>query len=57
MILKELKKGDLFTMRENSSTVWVRDIYIPSEKKFSCHKWEDINHELLMKGNRTVFAL
>jgi hypothetical protein len=54
--LKELKKGELFKRKEYSPTWYVRDIYIRECKKYSCHKWEDINSEILLKGETTVYT-
>jgi hypothetical protein len=53
--LKELKKGELFKRKPESPTWYVRDIYIPECKKYSCHKWEDINSEILLKGDTVVY--
>ena len=59
--LKKLKKGELFLKKEpadgaivRSSAVWVKGDYIPEERKFSCCKWDDMNHEHLYKGSILV---
>ena len=59
--LKKLKKGELFLKKEpaegaivRSSAVWVKGDYIPEEHKFSCCKWNDMNHEHLYKGSILV---
>lgn len=58
--IKDLKKGDFFTMREheypNDSQVWVRDEYDRSTKKYCCYKWDDVNHVSLKKGTMKVYA-
>lgn len=54
--IRQLKKGDFFRMRDSDTApVWVRDEYIPSAKKYSTHKFDDVNHEVLRKGNFVVF--
>lgn len=61
--LKQLKKGDLFLRKEpkddqnvRASSVWVRGDYVPSERKYSCYKWDDVNHESFLKGDKLVFV-
>lgn len=61
--LKQLKKGDLFLRKEpkddqnvSASSVWVRGDYVPSERKYSCYKWDDVNHESFLKGDKLVFV-
>lgn len=51
----KLKKGAFFRLSENDTApVWIRGEYVRSEKKYSCTKFDDINHENLMKGSREV---
>lgn len=61
--LRKLKKGDYFIRKElkegsevRASQVWVKGDYIPSEHKFSCYKWDDVNHESFLKGSKEVFV-
>ena len=58
--IKELKKGDFFTLRDiqypTSSQVYVRGDYIREVKKYSCYKFNDINAERLFLGDKLVFA-
>lgn len=55
--IRELKKGEFFRLRESDTApVWVRDEYIPALKKFSTYKFDDVNHEHLLKGNTIVFT-
>lgn len=60
MLLKELKKGDWFTLKPieypKGSQVYVRGDYIRSDKKYSCCKWSDINSERLLKGTTKVYT-
>lgn len=55
--IRELKKGEFFRLRESDTApVWVRDEYVPALKKFSTYKFDDVNHEHLLKGNTIVFT-
>jgi hypothetical protein len=54
--LKDLDNGGFFTFKPNSKTVWIKEEYCHSSKKWSCKKWHDINHENFFSGNRKVFA-
>lgn len=56
-MIRELKKGEFFRLvdRENAP-VWVRDEYIREMKKFSTHKYDDVNHEGLCSGGKIVFV-
>lgn len=52
----KLKKGDFFKLSESDTApVWIRGEYVRSEKKYSCTRFNDINHEKLAKGDREVF--
>lgn len=53
----ELKKGEFFRLKDSETApVWVRGGYVPSEKKFSTHKYDDVNHERLCKGETEVYV-
>ena len=60
MLLKELKKGEWFTLKPieypKESQVYVRGDYEKSEKKYSCIKWSDINSERFLKGTTIVYT-
>lgn len=60
MIIKELKKGDFFTVKsiENptENQVWVRGDYDKSERKYECYKWADVNATRFFKGDKEVFV-
>ena len=60
MLLKELKKGDWFTLKPieypNESQVYIRGDYDRSDKKYSCCKWSDINYERFLKGTTKVYT-
>lgn len=53
--IKDLKKGDLFRLKDSETApVWVRGEYVPSERRYSTHKYEDTNHERLIPGKVKV---
>ena len=60
MTVKELKKGEMFTVKEiefpKESQVYVRGEYDRSSKMYSCYKWNDVNAERFFKGNKVVFT-
>ena len=60
MLLKELKKGEWFTLKPieypKESQVYVRGDYERSEKKYSCIKWSDANSERFLKGSTIVYT-
>lgn len=65
--IKELELGDYFVISsksidcnteevKSSSSVWVRGSYDRSSKKYSCYKYDDVNHENFFKGDKKVFV-
>lgn len=55
--IRQLKKGEFFRLKDSETApVWVRDEYVPSEKKFSTHKYNDVNHETLRSGDCVVYV-
>ena len=61
MTIRELKKGDLFTLKPiedpKDSQVWIRGEYDRGSKTFSVINWDDINRERFLKPGREVFPL
>ena len=59
MTIKELKKGELFTLKPldnpKESQVYVRWDYDRTEKKYTCYKWNDINAFRSLKGTTVVY--
>lgn len=59
-LLKELKKGEFFTLKEvefpRESQVYVRGEYDRGSKTYSCYKWSDVNAERFFKGNKVVYT-
>lgn len=54
--IAKIKKGEFFKLSNSeTSPVWVRGDYVRSEKKFSCTKFDDINHENFFKGDKEAF--
>ena len=54
--IKDLKKGEYFKLHDSeSSPVWVRGDYVRSDKKFSCYKFDDVNHERFFFGSSKVY--
>ena len=61
MLLSQLPMGEYFTLKDygeypKESVVWVRDFYCRSEKKYCIHKFNDVNHESLKKGDTVVYT-
>lgn len=60
MTIKELKKGDYFTVKAiaepKETQVYVRGEYDRSEKKYCCYKFSDICAERMFKGDKEVFV-
>lgn len=60
MTIRELKKGDLFTLKPidepKASQVWVRGEYDRSTKRYSVTSWDDVNRERFLKGSHEAFT-
>lgn len=54
--IKEIKIDSMFKFTLNGP-VWVRSEYIRECKKYLCYKYNDINKETLLKGDRLVYLL
>ena len=55
--LSKLKKGEFFRLKNSEKApVWVRGEYISSARKYSTYKYEDSNHEKLIRGTSKVFV-
>lgn len=55
--LKDLESGDYFSLNENENApLWKKGDYVRSEKRYSCTKYDDVNHEKLMKGCKIVYV-
>lgn len=62
MKLKELKKGDLFTLKPHGekhvtdSQVYIKGEYDRTEKKYDCGRADDISYSRYFDGNKTVYT-
>lgn len=60
MELKDLKKGDYFTLKEitepKETQVYIKGEYDKSSKTYSCCKFDDTNNEKFYKGSKNVFT-
>lgn len=62
MKLKELKKGDFFTLKPHgekcvsSSQVFIRGEYDRTEKKYDCGRYDDIGYSRYFSGNKEVYT-
>jgi hypothetical protein len=60
MIIKELKKGDFFTLKPietpSENQVYIRGDYDKSSKSYSAVKFSDMNAERFFKGTKEVYT-
>lgn len=62
MKLKDLKKGDLFTLKShgehhvNDNQVYIKGQYDRTEKKYDCGRCDDISYSRYFDGNKTVYT-
>lgn len=60
MKLKELKKGELFTLKPiefpRESQIFVKDEYDRSERKYWAIKWNNICEGKYIPGDREVYT-
>lgn len=55
--IRALAKGEFFRLADNDTApVWVRGEYIREAKRYSTHRFDDVNHERLIRGDRVVFV-
>lgn len=55
--IRELTKGEFFRFTQSDmAPVWVRGEYSREAKKYSTHRFDDVNHERLLRGNRVVWV-
>lgn len=55
--VRKLVKGEFFRLKDSETApVWVRDEYMSACRKFSCYKFDDVNHERLINGDTSVFV-
>lgn len=57
MTIRELKKGEYFRLSDRETApVWVRGEYVREATKYSTYKYDDVNHERLLPGDKVVFV-
>lgn len=55
--LRDIKPGEIFKLSPSETApLWVKMFYDRQSKTFSCYKYEDVNHETFMNGNRNVYT-
>jgi hypothetical protein len=55
--IKELKYNDTFRWRDSEkSPIWVRGTYVREIRKYSCYRYDDVNHEAFLDGTKQVFT-
>ena len=55
-ILAKVKKGEYIRLKDTpTAPVWIRGDYARGDKKYSIHKFDDVNHESLKKGSTVVY--
>lgn len=55
--IRKLRKGELFRLSDRETApVWVRGEYIREAKKYSTYKYDDVNHERLLSGDKRVIV-
>lgn len=54
--VNKVNQGTLFKLQPTETApIWVRGEYIREAGKYSCYKYEDTNHEKLMKGSQQIY--
>lgn len=60
MMLKDLKKGDYFTVKAiecpTEKQVFIKGDYDRSDKKYECVRFDDINEYRYFKGTKEVYT-
>lgn len=55
--IKDLKRGEFFRLTpSDTAPVWVRGEYSRQAKKYSTHRFDDVNHERLLRGEQLVWV-
>ena len=57
--IKQLKKGDYFRLVDKEhAPLWVRGQFVRNDKlnRYSCFRYDDINHEKFFNGETEVFV-
>lgn len=55
--IRLLKRGKFFRLTpSDTAPVWVRGEYSREAKKYSTHRFDDVNHGQLLRGDRVVWV-
>lgn len=55
--IRNLKKGEFFRLSDRETApVWVRGEYVREAKRYNTYKYDDVNHERLLPGDKVVFV-
>lgn len=55
--IRSLKRGEFFRLTPSDTTpVWVRGEYSREAKKYSTHRFDDVNYERLLRGDQLVWV-
>lgn len=54
--LKNVKQGEYIKRKQDSKKVYIRGEYCRELKKYSCIDFDDMNHEIFIKGDTKVFV-
>lgn len=55
--LRKVPQGGFFRLSSSETApVWVRDEYDRTSRKYLAYKYDDVNHDALMKGSRKVYV-
>ena len=54
--VKKVNQGTYFRLKNSETApLWIRGEYIREAGKYSCYKYDDVNHEKLMKGSQDIY--
>lgn len=54
--VNKVNQGTYFKLKPTETApVWIRGEYDKSSKSYSCYKYDDVNHEKFLKGNRDIY--
>lgn len=54
--IKDLPAGEFFKRKPDAKKVYIREDYIPSEKRYVATDWEDTCRMLYLKGATIVYT-
>lgn len=54
--LNKVNQGTYFKLNSTETApVWIRGEYVREVGKYSCWKFDDVNHEKMLKGNHDIY--